>query len=155
MRTAPRFLIPLALGYAVACLVFGIATTSSAGSYIRLKPKVLKEAHALVFLGTVEAVRDSTFQPTKLRLGWVRMNSIWKGVPRRDRLRVTERVDPYGPPKLAAGETFVFYADSTAAGWVVDFTALRSISEASEDLAALGKPTIVQRVPGRKIRGSR
>lgn len=141
----------------VASLLLASARDAAATKCLQVEPAIEKARHALVFLGTVQAVQDSTLRSStsgeRRRLARVRMNSIWKGIPRRELLNITEIVDPLGAPRLAPGETYVFYVDSSTFGWRFDACSrTRRLSEASEDLAALGKPTIVQRLPGRKLR---
>ena len=145
------------LSVLVACLLLASARDAAATKCLQFEPAIEKAHHALVFLGTVEAVLDSTTHSStageRRRIARVRMNSIWKGIPRRELLNVTEIVDPVGAPRLAPGETYVFYVDSSVIGWRFDACSrTRRLSDASEDLAALGKPAIVQRLPGRKLR---
>ena len=118
-----------------------------------------------VFLGTVEGVRDSVVtlaapprgqaRTRRLQAGFVRMQSIWKGVPSR---RLTVFALPAGECDgwrgLAAGETYLVYAnEDPRVGWRVDpctGTAPHELSDAS--IKALGKPTVVQRLPALKNR---
>jgi len=120
-------------------------------------PAQARALHTLVFLGTVEAVKDSTVKPSTnakglsgtWRIARVRMSSIWKGTPRRE-IFIVSKLDP-DTPKLAMGGTYVVYADSVAKGCVFDrCSRTRPYAQAGEDLAALGTPVIVQRVPARK-----
>ena len=121
-----------------------------------LTPGQAREQHSLVFLGTVEAVKDSTVEPSTSvhlagtwRIARLRMSSIWKGTPSRE-IRILSKLGPE-TPKLAAGETYVVYADSVARGGFIDrCSRTRPFSKASEDIQALGTPVIVQRLAARK-----
>jgi len=118
----------------------------------------------LVFLGTVERVRDSlvTVSETrgktrtrKLQAGFVRMQSIWKGTPSR---QLTVFGLPRGEcsawPGFTAGETYLMFANQDPTVGVrvepCSATAPRKKSEAS--IAALGQPAVVQRLPALKNR---
>ena len=122
----------------------------------------------LVFLGTVERVRDSVVtiadaprgetRTRKLQAGFVRMQSIWKGTPSR---QLTVFGLPRGEcstwPGFAAGETYLMFAnEDPKVGVRVDpcsATAPRRKSESS--IAALGQPTIVPSLPSLKNRQDR
>jgi hypothetical protein len=145
-----------------ACLLAFSMGHAAASRCLPVKPADAWRSNPLVFLGTVEAVQDTALRSPRggpigrARLARVRMNAIWKGIPRREPLLVSEIVLPRFTPHLAPGETYVFYADSSARGWWIDSCSrVRRLSDASEDLAALGKSTPVQRIPGRKLRPRR
>jgi len=116
----------------------------------------------LIFLGTVESVRDSVIEISPpshghqrimhRQAGWLRMLSIWKGTPRRT-------LTVFGLPKgycnewtyLEAGKTYLVFADSTGTGWTLGECG--GPTQQSTTLASypgLGTPVIVQRVPARK-----
>ncbi|MEP7027316.1 MAG: hypothetical protein ABI960_01860 [Candidatus Eisenbacteria bacterium] len=127
-------------------------------------PAEERKLHTLVFLGTVESVRDSTLPkpsrwsvPAHAQRAIVHMQSIWKGTPERE--ITISGISPEvceGALKFRPGESYLFYVDSTADGWWADFCSrTRTRARAAEDLAALGKPVIVQRLPGRKPRSTR
>ena len=123
-------------------------------------PRVELARHALVFLGTVESWRDTSFMtprngPYRCRLSTVRMQSLWKGNPRRlITISGEAQSGSFYPEKaFEAGETYLIYADSSGTGWRVSpCSRTAPAARAAEDLAALGKPVIVQRLPGRKPR---
>ena len=117
--------------------------------------------HSMVFLGTVESVGDSTLPkssrwsaPAQAQRAVVRMQSIWKGKPARE--LTISGISPEtctGALEFQPGETYVFYVDRSAEGWWADeCSRTRPRVQAAEDLVALGKPVIVQRLPGRKSR---
>jgi hypothetical protein len=152
VRTNPR---SIRLAAALGLLL--LAPTGARAACPPLTPQAARDAHGLVFLGTVEAVKDSTVHaatnPQHLdgtwRIARVRMSSIWKGMPKRELWLVS----PLAPdvPKLALGGTYVIYADSIARGATFGrCSRTRAYGQASEDLKALGAPTIVQRIPARK-----
>jgi len=138
------------------CLLFSARERAQAGCP-PITPAQAREQHSLVFLGTVEAVKDSTVKASSTarglsgnwRIARVRMSSIWKGTPRRE-IFIVSKLAP-DVPKLVPGETYVVYADSVARGCVFDrCSRTRPYAQAGEDLKALGQPVIVQRVPARK-----
>lgn len=118
-----------------------------------------------VFLGTVESVRDSVVtlaapprgeaRSRRLQAGFVRMQSIWKGVPSR---KLTVFALPKGEckswPGLAAGETYLVFAnEDPAVGWRLDpCTGTAPHERSAESIKALGTPTVVQRLPALKNR---
>jgi len=144
----------------LAIALFCLLVSAREGAYAGcppITPAQARDRHTLVFLGTVEAVKDSTVKPSTSpknlggtwRIARVRMSSIWKGTPRRE-IWIVSKLAPE-VPKLAMGETYVVYADSVAKGCVFDrCSRTRPYAQAGEDLEALGQPTIVQRVPARK-----
>jgi hypothetical protein len=144
----------------VVAALLGLVLTPRQEAQAACQPNTPAQAralHSMVFLGTVEAVKDSTVKPQASgknvsgtwRIARVRMSSIWKGTPRRE-IFIVSKLAP-DTPKLAMGGTYVVYADSVARGCVFDrCSRTRPYAQAGEDLAALGQPVIVQRVPGRK-----
>lgn len=84
-----------------------------------------------------------------------RMQSFWKGAPIR-RLTVFDKAKGFcnGEPWFEAGETYLVFAARSRHGWdslgYCGGTAPESSSLGW--IQRLGKPTIVQRLPGRKLR---
>jgi hypothetical protein len=151
-----RFRPARPLAAACLCLLLFARERAHAGCPA-VTPAQARDQHTLVFLGTVEAVKDSTVKPASnpkglsgtWRIARVRISSIWKGSPRREIFIVSQLAPDV--PKLALGETYVVYADSVAKGCVFDrCSRTRPYAQAGEDLKALGTPTIVQRIPARK-----
>ncbi len=148
-----RFLPPV-VGIALILTSWGEGCVANASCVAETTQSAIKH-HPMVFLGTVESVRDAIppvrqgARSTAAQCAAVRMSAIWKGIPRRE----ITLWRAYAHGGLVAGESYVFYADSLAGTWWIDpcsRTAPRA--QAAEDLAQLGKPTIVQRLPGRKPR---
>ena len=122
----------------------------------------------LVFLGTVERVRDSLVtiadaprgpaRTRKLQAGFVRMQSIWKGTPSR---QLTVFGLPRGEcsawPGFTAGETYLVFAnqDPTVGVRVDPCSATAPRSKSGESISALGQPTVVPRLPSLKNRQDR
>ena len=118
----------------------------------------------LVFLGTVERVRDSLVtvadtrgktRTRKLQAGFVRMQSIWKGTPSR---QLTVFGLPQGEcsawPGFRAGETYLMFAnqDPRVGVRVEPCSATAPRSESESSIAALGQPAVIQRLPALKNR---
>jgi len=152
MRIRPSW--PVAAAW--LCLLLA-ARESTHAACPPITPTQARDQHTLVFLGTVEAVKESTVKPSSnpkglsgtWRIARMRMSSIWKGTPRREIWLVSQLAPDV--PKLAKGGTYVIYADSVAKGCVFDrCSRTRPYGQAGEDLEALGTPTIVQRIPARK-----
>ena len=115
----------------------------------------------LVFLGFAESVRDTLLpaipgkrpEAQRAQKTRFRMLSIWKGVPRRelDVLAVPGDASRGPAAAFAAGETYLVYArESGTTTSVHPCSRSAAMDAAADDLAALGKPTVVQRIPARK-----
>ena len=120
-------------------------------------------AHSeLIFLGTVESVRDSVIviapashgheRVIHRRAASVRMRSVWKGSPRK-------HLTVFGLPKgycngwrsLEREQTYLIFADSTSTGWsLAECGGPAPSSESLSWIEGLGKSTNVQSGPSPK-----
>jgi hypothetical protein len=148
-------------------VVLALAAVSPAQAELAKMPGTIsaageREQFSWIFLGFVESVGDTLVrwpapgdrERYRGQKAHVRMLSIWKGSPKRELDVVSVSAGCARGSQIATleeGVSYLFYADRVGAeARYASCNRTRPVAQAAEDLAELGTPAIVQRLPGRK-----